>query len=211
MLKGAGALRVAVIVVVAAISVLLGVLASRESALRDRQLVSGILLAKPRAIADFALVGEDGKPYTRADLLGHWTVVFTGYTYCPDVCPTTLSQLKSAKAKLGADAARLTVLFVSVDPERDTPDRLANYVRYFDPQFRAATGTIEQLEALGTQLSFVFLKNAGPAAGSYTIDHSAELILLNPKARLAGYLTPPFYAETLSADLKTVLGGTTFP
>ncbi|MDD2769416.1 MAG: SCO family protein [Methylococcus sp.] len=197
--------QIVAITLVAVFAALLGLLAWEERARRVSQLVSGTLLPQARAISDFALTGDDGKAYTRADLLGHWTVVFTGYTHCPDVCPTTLSQLKAAKARLGAHAARLAVLFVSVDPERDAPDHLARYVRYFDKEFRAATAPVEVLTALGRQLGFVFFRNPGPEGESYSVDHSAELVLIDPKARLAGYLTPPFYAETLAADLKTVL------
>lgn len=190
---------------IAAVALTLGMLAWREQAERARPLVSGSLLPQPRPIADFALTGDDGRPFTRAGLLGRWTVVFVGYTHCPDVCPTTLSRLKAAKARLGADGARLAVLFVSVDPERDTPDHLGRYVRYFDKDFRAVTGPVDALTALGRQLGFVFVKNPGAEGEGYGIDHSAELILLDPKARLAGYLTPPFQAETLAADLGTIL------
>jgi protein SCO1/2 len=190
---------------IAAVALPLGMLAWREQAERARPLVSGTLLPQPRAIADFALTGEDGKPFTRAGLLGRWTVVFVGYTHCPDVCPTTLFQLKAAKARLGGAGARLAVLFVSVDPERDAPDPLGRYVRYFDKDFRAATGPVDALMALGRQLGFVFVRSPAPEGEDYGIDHSAELILLDPKARLAGYLTPPFRAETLAADLGTIL------
>ncbi|WP_169603913.1 SCO family protein [Methylococcus geothermalis] len=190
---------------IAAVALPLGMLAWREQAERSRTLASGTLLPQPRPVAEFALTGEDGKPFTRAGLLGRWTVIFVGYTHCPDVCPTTLSQLKAAKAKLGADGARLAVLFVSVDPERDTPDHLARYVRYFDKEFRAATGPVDALAALGRQLGFVFIKNPAPEGEGYGIDHSAELMLLDPEARLAGYLTPPFQAETLAADFKMIL------
>jgi protein SCO1/2 len=189
----------------AAVALPLGMLAWREQAERSAMLVSGTLLPQTRPVGEFALTGDDGRPFTRASLLGRWTVVFVGYTHCPDVCPTTLSQLKAAKARLGADAARLAVLFVSVDPERDTPDHLGRYVRYFDKDFRAVTGPADALTALGRQLGFVFVKNPAMAGEGYGIDHSAELILLDPKARLAGYLTPPFRAEALAADFETIL------
>jgi len=200
-----GVIRIAAIAMIAAVALPLGMLAWREQAERSRTLVSGTLLPQPRPVAEFALTGDDGKPFTRAGLLGRWTVVFVGYTHCPDVCPTTLSQLKAAKAGLGPDAARLAVLFMSVDPERDAPDHLGRYVRYFDKDFRAVTGPADALTALGRQLGFVFVKNPAAEGEGYGIDHSAELILVDPKARLAGYLTPPFRAEALAADFETIL------
>ena len=168
-------------------------------------LLSGVLLTSTRPIKDFNLISEAGTPFIRADLLGHWTLVFAGYTYCPDFCPTTLAQLKTVKAKLGADAQRLKVLFLSVDPGRDTPENLARYIRYFDPDFRAATGPVTQLESLAANLGLVFLKVDDPETGHYEIEHSAQLVLINPEGRLAGFLSPPFILETLVADIKTVL------
>ncbi|CAL1238999.1 SCO family protein [Candidatus Methylocalor cossyra] len=170
------------------------------------RLVSGALLEKPRPLRDFSLRAESGAPFTLEELRGHWTVIFAGYTHCPDVCPLTLAQLKQAKARLGTASEGLRVLFLSVDPERDTSEGLANYVRHFDPDFRAATGTRPQLETLAYQLGIVFLKAPNSQGEGYTIDHSAELVLIDPQGRLAGYLLPPFSPEGLAADLATVLG-----
>lgn len=167
----------------------------------------GTMLPQPRPVVDFKLTGEDGKPYTDADLKGHWTIVFAGYTHCPDVCPTTLQTLKAVKADLGADAGKLGVLFISVDPARDTPETLGHYVHFFGPDFRGATGSDEQLEALGKNLGFVFVKVPGPTPDSYTMDHSAALMLINPQAQLAGYLLPPFDAQTIAKDMKTLMDG----
>jgi protein SCO1/2 len=163
---------------------------------------SGTLLDPPRPIVDFTLTGDDGKPYTRERLLGHWSLLYVGYTNCPDVCPTTLALLKQVYALLGADAGKVRIVFLSVDPERDTPARLAQYVHYFSPDFAAATGDKQQLEALGANLGFVFMKVPGATPQSYSMDHSAALILVNPKAELAGYVSPPLIAEALSADLR---------
>jgi protein SCO1/2 len=168
-------------------------------------LKSGTLLPEPRTVVPFKLVAEDGKPFANADLGGHWNLIFTGYTHCPDVCPTTLSLLKGTMARLGAQADAVQVVFLSIDPERDTPEALERYVHYFNPRFRAATGPSAELEILGANLGFVFAKIPGPAPESYSMDHSAALILVDPQGRLAGYFTPPFNAEALAADLSTVL------
>jgi protein SCO1/2 len=171
------------------------------------QIQSGTLLEKPRPIVDFTLTGEDGKPFTRADLLGHWDLIYVGYTYCPDVCPTTLATLKDVHKALGADAAKVRVVFLSVDPERDTPERLAQYVHYFSPAFKAITGDKAQLDALGSNLGFVYMKVPGPTPQTYSMDHSAALILVNPQAELAGFVSPPLIAETLAADLRSLVAG----
>jgi protein SCO1/2 len=163
------------------------------------------LLPSPRPVDNFTLSGADGKPFTHSDLRERWTLIFAGYTYCPDVCPTTLTQLKETMTKLGDDAGSLQILFLSVDPERDTPERLAKYVHYFDPRFRAATGPVPALENLGKALGFVFAKVPGKTPDSYTIDHSAAMMLVNPQAQLAGYIVPPFATDALAHDLKAVM------
>ncbi len=169
------------------------------------QIQSGTLLRQPRPIADFSLANSDGKPYTKADLAGHWSVIYVGYTHCPDVCPTTLAQLKAVEKGLGVDAARLRFVFLSIDPERDTPEALGQYTHYFSPDFLAVTGPNAQLDALGANLGFVYEKVPGQTPQTYLMDHSSALILIDPQARLAGYLTPPFKTESLIGDLKQLV------
>jgi protein SCO1/2 len=169
------------------------------------QILSGTLLQPPRPVIDFSLQGSDGKPFTKADLAGHWNVLYVGYTHCPDVCPTTLAQLKAVEQGLGADASRVRFIFLSIDPGRDTPDALGQYTHYFSPDFVAVTAPDAQLEALGSSLGFVFEKVPGQTPQSYLMDHSAQLTLLDPQGRLAGYLTPPFKTENLVGDLKQLV------
>ena len=200
------ATRFAAIAIIMVAAILLGGLAKQTwFPPHSPGLLGGVLLPTTRPIADFTLVSEVGTPFTRADLLGHWTLIFPGYTYCPDVCPNTLALLKTVKVKLDADAKRLTVLFLSVDPERDTSESLVRYIRYFDPDFRAATGPVAQLEALTANLGIVFLKVENTETGRYEIEHSAQLVLVNPEGRLAGYFSPPFTPETLAADIKVAM------
>lgn len=190
----------------AAFAVLIGIVAGtvvlRPATVRIQ---SGTLLQQPRPIADFKLTGDDGKPFTKADLAGHWSVIYVGYTHCPDVCPTTLAQLKAVEKGLGADAAKARFVFLSIDPERDTPEVLGQYAHYFSPDFRAATGPNAQLDALGAEMGFVYQKVPGQTPQSYLMDHSSALILVNPRAEVAGYLTPPFKTENLVGDLKQLL------
>ncbi|WP_051361717.1 SCO family protein [Solimonas soli] len=168
-------------------------------------LQSGTLLQQPRPLGEFQAVDQDGAPAGRAQFEGHWTLIFPGFTSCPDVCPTTLALLKNVMAGLGDDAGKLRVTFLSVDPERDTPARLKQYVQYFDPAFTALAPTPEQLKAIAQQLGVAYAKVPGATPDSYTMDHSAALILIDPQARIAGYLTPPFDVARLSADLRTLI------
>ena len=169
---------------------------------------SGTLLEPPRAVVDFSLAGADGQPYTKASLLGHWNLIYVGYTYCPDLCPTTLAQLKAVQSRPGQRRPPQCCASPSFPSTRsaDTPQRLDQYVHYFSPSFGAATGSNAQLDALGASLGFVYAKVPGATPQSYLMDHSSALILIDPQARLAGYLTPPFKTPDLVTDLKrTVL------
>ena len=144
----------------------------------------------PRAIPDFELVSADG-PVTADTLRGRWTVVFIGFVSCPDVCPTTLTDMAKAQKAWEAlpEAQRPRLLFVSIDPERDTPELLAGYARHFHPATLAATQPdLAALEAFTSSLSLVFRKV--PLGASYTMDHSGSMVLLDPEARVAGVIRP---------------------
>ncbi|MBI2383825.1 MAG: SCO family protein [Gammaproteobacteria bacterium] len=191
----------------AAVAVAAGVFAARVGLFAPpaATLHSGVMLAKPRPVGEFALTRDDGRPFTRADLAGRWTVVFAGFTHCPDVCPNTLGLLKAAQTRLGPVADRLRVLFLSVDPERDTPERLASYVHYFSPSFVGATGPAAELDKLCAALGVAYAKVPGGTPETYTLDHSAALVLVDPQGQVAGYLSPPFKLEALVDDLRRVL------
>lgn len=169
-------------------------------------LASGTLLKTPREIVDFSLADASGQPFTKASLAGHWTVVFPGFTFCPDVCPTTLATLKAVLTQLDpAEAAALRVVLLSVDPKRDVPEKLGAYVHAFSPDFIGVSGSTAELDRLGASIGFVYTKVPGATPETYTIDHSAELILIGPDQRLHGYMTPPYHVPALVADLKTLL------
>lgn len=170
---------------------------------------SGTLLQKPRALPDFALLDENAQPFTNRNLEGRWTLIFPGFTYCPDVCPTTLGLLKNVETQLGDKAQNLQVLLFSVDPERDTPDVLNRYVRYFSPRFKGATTAEPALKPLAQALGIAYVKVPGESSGggsdTYTMDHSAALVLINPRGELAGYFTPPLQVDALVRDLGSLL------
>jgi protein SCO1/2 len=165
------------------------------------------LLPAPRTLPDFSLRQSDGTQLTAGELRGHWTLVFLGFTYCPDVCPTTLAQLAQAQKQWSglSDTLRPRVLFVSVDPERDTPMKVGEYAHAFHKDSLAATADIPTLEAFATSLMLVFGKAPGEHfkenPQDYSMDHSAQIVVLDPQARLAGLIQPPFNPQLIGQDL----------
>ncbi len=163
------------------------------------------LLPTPRVLPAFSLQQSDGSALTGEELHGHWTVVFVGFTHCPDICPTTLAELNGAQKQWASlpEATRPRVLFVSADPERDTPKITGDYAHAFNADSLAATAPLPELEAFARSLSLVFMKVPGPSgnAADYSIDHSAALVVLDPQARMAGVISPPFDPKLIAADL----------
>ncbi|MFT3719374.1 SCO family protein [Pseudorhodoferax sp.] len=154
---------------------------------------------------DFRLPDQAGRERTLQDFRGKVVVVFFGYTQCPDVCPTSMAELAQAKELLGADGARLQGLFVTVDPERDTPEVLKAYMENFDPDFVALRPAPEQLAAMAKDFKLYYKKVDGKTPGSYTMDHSAGSYVYDPQGRLRLYVRYGSGAETLAADVRTLL------
>jgi protein SCO1 len=177
--------------------------AASPAAAPPPSLAAGTQLPKPRTLQDFTLTDIDGQPVTLATLRGQPSLLFFGFTQCPDVCPTTLAMLASVRER--ARDAQLRIVLVSVDPERDTPERLGAYVRAFDPSFTGLTGTVAEVEQLARQLGVAAVRVPRPG-GDYTIDHSAALLWLDREARLTTIFTPPFNIESLARDLTTLAG-----
>ncbi len=163
-------------------------------------------LSTPRELPPFSLQQSDRTQLIPGELHGHWTVVFLGFTYCPDVCPTTLAELAHAQTQWATlpESTRPRLLFVSVDPERDTIEKLGEYAHSFHRDTLAATADIPSLEAFAKSLSLVFAKvplGNGAPPDQYTIDHSAALVVLDPQGRMAGVIQPPIEPKKIAADL----------
>ena len=155
---------------------------------------------------DFSLVDPDGKVRTLADFKGKVVVVFFGYTQCPDVCPTTLTEMQQVMTILGPQSDKVQVLFVTVDPQRDTAAILKQYVPAFDPRFlglRPADDTA--LEKVAKDFKIYYKKVPGVSAGSYTMDHTAGSYAFDPDGRLRLYIKHAQGPETLAHDLKELL------
>ena len=156
---------------------------------------------------ELALTGHDGKPRTLADFRGKAVVLSFGYTHCPDICPTTLADLAAAVKSLGADGARVQVLFVTVDPERDTPEVLAKYVPAFDPGFLGLYGDAAATQKVAKEFKIFYEKRPGGAPGAYTVDHSGQSYVLDGEGRLRLFVRHDRIAQDLAADLRTLLKG----
>lgn len=152
-----------------------------------------------------ALPDVNGQLRTLGDFKGKVTVVFFGYTQCPDVCPTTMSELAQVKKSLGADGDKLQAVFVTIDPERDTPEILKSYMASFDPSFVALRGTLEQTQVAAKEFKVYFAKVPGKTEGSYTMDHSAGAFILDTKGNVRLFERYGAGAEGLTADVKALL------
>jgi len=159
--------------------------------------------------AEFArrleLPDVDGRPRTLADWKGKVTVVFFGYTQCPDVCPTTMADLAAIRKSLGADGDKLQSVFVTIDPERDTPEILKAYVANFGPGFTALRGTADQTAAAAKEFKVFYAKVPGKEPGSYTMDHSAGSYVFDTNGRIRLFERYGVGPQALAADLKRLL------
>ena len=162
------------------------------------QLASGTWLPQAKPVIDFQLTDTTGRAFTRQDLAGAPALVFFGFSHCPDVCPTTLLTL--AQVHRRAAIAGLRVIFISIDPQRDTPPQLGQYVHAFDPQFQGLTGDPRTIARLAANFG-VAVNRVELPGGDYTMDHSAVVFVLDDAAHIVAIFTPPFDAAALGADL----------
>lgn len=175
---------------------------------RQPQLQTLIVLPEPRDIPPFSLIDQDGAPFGPEGLTGAWSLLFFGFTHCPDICPGTLYdlQLLSSAVDQAASSLPYQVVFFSVDPERDTPERLKEYVAFFDPDFRAVTGDHEQMLPLTRKLGIAYrIEEHDEGEEVYNVDHSASVLLINPEGRLHGVFPAPHDAAVMTADFLALL------
>jgi len=169
-------------------------------------LATGTLLAPARALADFSLIDNQGRPFGPADLQGHWSLMFFGYTNCPDFCPTTLTTLALVEKRLrAAKAVEPQVIFVSLDAKRDTPAQLNRYVPNFDPTFIGLTAADQaSIEGIAKKWGIaVAIQTA--ANGDYIVDHSEAIFVIDPDGKIAAVLSGPFTVEALQSDFRRIV------
>jgi protein SCO1/2 len=159
-----------------------------------------------REVQPFELVDHNNVVFNNASLQQRWSFMFFGYTYCPDVCPTTLSVLNSVAQRLQDLDVDVRFIMVTVDPERDTPERLAEFVTYFNGDFIGVTGTDEGLEQLTKQLGILHVRvQPEPGSDSYLMDHTAAVFLFDPDGRYHAVFSPPLSAEKIAGDFRKIL------
>lgn len=190
---------------IAAIALLTSVSGLFVACSEDKASFSGIDLTGAEYARGFELPDQNGQTRTLADFAGKVVVVFFGYTQCPDVCPTSLTELAEAKKLLGSQGERLQGLFISVDPERDTPELMKSYLASFDPSFLALHATAEQLAGVAQSFKVYYKKVPGSTPTSYTMDHSAGSYVYDPQGRLRLYHRYNSGAAALASDVKILL------
>jgi protein SCO1/2 len=170
-------------------------------------LTTGAMLSPRRELPDFNLIDHQGRAFAPANLRGAWSLLFFGYTNCPDVCPATLATLATVEKRLHAagDKVRPRVVFISVDAGRDTPAQLARYVPYFDPEFVGATAKDQRaIESVARDFGVVVLLTPRKD-GTYSVDHSSAIFVVDPVGKIAAILTGPFAPDTLQDDFRRIV------
>ena len=161
------------------------------------------LFDTPRDPGEFSLIDHHGSPFTREDLIDQWTLIFFGFTHCPDICPTTMADLAELKAQLvGTEASDARVVMLSVDPARDTPERLAQYVPYFHADFIGVTGDFTDILSFAQRLNAPFRKVSEPD-GAYQMEHSANVMLMNPRGDYHGFFRAPLDIPKMRVTLRS--------
>lgn len=205
-------IRNTVIVLVLIIAVLLGLFLNRvlmPRILSAKEMVNNgaIMFSAPREVSTFNFIDQNGKQFNNSQLEGYWTFVFFGFTHCPDICPTTLALFNQLARNLSEtefiDATRF--MLVTLDPVRDTPEKLKQYVEYFNPAFIGVTGEFLQLRRFATELNVAFQKVVTDhESGEYTIDHGGNVALINPQGYYHGLYKPPLDANKMALTYKSV-------
>ena len=169
--------------------------------------LQGVMRPEARSLEPLSLKDQNNRVFSREDFTGKWSFVFFGYTYCPDICPMTLATLVGVNNQLKGQAdqaADYQVIFVSVDPDRDTTDVLARYLEYFDKGFVGVTGSKDQIDAVARQFGAGYVKEPETAPGQYLISHTSSIFLIDPEARLTASFSPPHDPATIARQFSKI-------
>lgn len=170
-------------------------------------MLTATLLPQAKPISHFDLSDHQNQAFKNQQLSGRWSFLFFGYTHCPDVCPTTLSVLSQVASQLEKQSLSpkdYQVVFVTVDPERDSAAHLRDYVGYFNPNFVGVRGTIAELTRFSRELGIIFQKDPKTEGSSYLVDHSASIILMNPAGQMAAVFSAPHNAQDIATDFLKI-------
>ena len=201
-------IMITVVCLLSIVALVLGLFVAQHISMsksRNMESFHGTVLDAPRAVKMFALTGIDREPFTNASLKGHWTLFFFGFTACGSICPTTMAELGKMYHLLDEQGVKPlpNVVMVSVDPDRDTLEKLDHYVKAFDPHFYGATGDEESIGLMTKDLGIAYARVTRPGADASEnddIEHTGTLILLNPKGEVSAFFTMPHQATLLAKD-----------
>jgi len=201
-----------VIVLLCVIALIVGMMVARvvrspEISTEQLQQLGAIVKQQSTKLADFSLIDHQGRPFDNQRLQGKWSLVFFGYTYCPDVCPTTMALLSQLEKELQGSIAEGNTQYIlaSVDPERDTPKKLAEYVTHFNADFIGVTGELGSMFEFARNLNSMFAKAPMDDAGNYLVDHSMSIAIINPAGEHHGFLRGPHNVANMNQALRAIM------
>ena len=177
----------------------------RELTLDEYKTLGAYFIDPPRQLAEFRLIDDSNEVFLPEQFKGKWNILFFGFTYCPDICPLTMKQMSDVKESLGEYSDNLRVLLVSVDPDRDKPENLRQYLDNFDKNFKGLTGEIDQIYKFSTQVNAPFFPVVNSPEQNYTVDHSGSLVLISPEAKYAGFFRAPHDTDKITKALVSLL------
>ena len=177
----------------------------RELTLDEYKTLGAYFIDSPRQLAEFRLIDDSNEVFLPEQFKGKWNILFFGFTYCPDICPLTMKQMSDVKESLGEYSDNLRVLLVSVDPDRDKPENLRQYLDNFDKNFKGLTGEIDQIYKFSTQVNAPFFPVVNSPEQNYTVDHSGSLVLISPEAKYAGFFRAPHDTDKITKALASLL------
>ncbi len=199
-----------ILIAVAIISVVVGVLVSQkliETPVKIPENLSATLLDKAKPLQPFTLINHDNKPFNLNSLKGNWSFLFFGYTHCPDVCPLAMQVMRKVwqAAELKTTLTpTMQMIFVSVDPKRDTPAVLKAYTQYYNPAFIGVTGETEQIDNITKQIGILYGVDAPNKNGDYNVSHSGQIILIDPQANMRAVFSPPLNPKSITQDFIAI-------
>ena len=177
----------------------------RELTLDEYKTLGAYFIDPPRQLAEFKLIDDSSEVFLPEEFAGKWNILFFGFTYCPDICPLTMKQMSDVKESLGEYSDNLRVFLVSVDPDRDKPENLRQYLDNFDKNFKGLTGEIDQIYKFSTQVNSPFFPVVNSPELNYTVDHSGSLVLISPEAKYAGFFRAPHDTAKITKALASLL------
>ena len=182
------------------LATVVGVLAAKYQPPAMQPTIPGLLWPEPKILSPFALVDHENNPFTLAELRGRWSLLFFGFTHCPDVCPTAMAVMKQVRRQL-EQTRDVQFVFVTVDPERDTSERMKQYLASFSPEFIGLGGPAERLSVLTKQIGLAYFSDKTESEENYLVDHGASLFLVDPQGRLVGVFSAPHEAGDVADRL----------